>query len=474
LSSGTFYFAYSLDFSKCTFDLTLSSQARYLGRPTNKKYLWNYSIHIPFRRLGVDTDLWLLKMICGCVEIKKIVILSRTYKTCIFSRLSCERVGTRFNCRGINDEGNCANFVETEQVIYSLDTNEESSFVQLRGSAPVFFEQTGLQVGSHKLKITRGLESCYPAFERHIKTVLYDYGKRLLVLNLLGKKGDEEILTNMYANLCNNSPFSMNHQLVIENFDYHHEMKIYKGALTETVWPMITKFNNTMDETFFYLKMDSESNKTSARLQNKFIRTNCMDCLDRTNNSQLFIGIEMLRYQLKDIIQYENELNKFRDIFRQMWIINGDCISKIYAGTGAIQGRSMTTDLTRSITRTIQNNFLDNTKQDAIETFLHNQSRNYGEIADRIRILMSQNFLRLPYNVLREMINQYKEYTRTETCIVSINTWNINGGLTYEDMKNLNLKEWLVDGPSNAQETGIGYLNPSKQQKTFQIQKVSI
>ena len=32
------------------------------------------------------------------------------------NRLSCERAGTRFNVRGVNDDGAVANFVETEQV----------------------------------------------------------------------------------------------------------------------------------------------------------------------------------------------------------------------------------------------------------------------------------------------------------------------------------------------------------------------
>lgn len=70
LSSGVFYFAHSAE-SACSFDLTLSSQARNLSHLTNKKFLWNYNLHIPFRRLGVDTNQWLLKIICGCVEIKK-------------------------------------------------------------------------------------------------------------------------------------------------------------------------------------------------------------------------------------------------------------------------------------------------------------------------------------------------------------------------------------------------------------------
>jgi synaptojanin len=50
----------------------------------------------------------------------------------------------RFNVRGSNDDGFVANFVETEQVIF-LD-HEVSSFVQTRGSVPLFWEQPGIQV----------------------------------------------------------------------------------------------------------------------------------------------------------------------------------------------------------------------------------------------------------------------------------------------------------------------------------------
>ena len=33
-------------------------------------------------------------------------------------------------------------------------------------------------------------------------------------------------------------------------------------------------------------------------------------------------------------------VSRFEEVFRQMWINNGNEISKIYAGTGAIQGGS--------------------------------------------------------------------------------------------------------------------------------------
>jgi len=188
-----------------------------------------------------------------------------------------------------------------------------------------------------------------------------------------------------------------------------------------------------------------------------------MDCLDRTNNVQSYIGIEMLTYQLKDFLN-ENDTQKIREcreIFRQMWILNGDCISKIYAGTGAIQGRSVTQDISRSLTRAIQNNFLDNNKQDAIDTVLYGNSKNYGDLADRIRILMSQNALRLPNPVLRKMIAQNLEYSKQIKCRICIGTWNINGGLGYSEMEKLDLNEWLIDGPLLSKKTGLGYLDPN-------------
>lgn len=36
----------------------------------------------------------------------------------------------------------------------------------------------------------------------------------------------------------------------------------------------------------------------------------------------------------------KQNFSRFEEVFRQMWVNNGNEISKIYAGTGAIQGSS--------------------------------------------------------------------------------------------------------------------------------------
>ena len=60
----------------------------------------------------------------------------------MISRRSSKKAGTRFYARGIDDEGNVANFVETEQII-DLDSLV-FTHLQIRGSIPAFFAQTGI------------------------------------------------------------------------------------------------------------------------------------------------------------------------------------------------------------------------------------------------------------------------------------------------------------------------------------------
>lgn len=68
------------------------------------------------------------------------------------------------------------------------------------------------------------------------------------------------------------------------------------------------------------------------------MRTNCTDCLDRTNCVQTFLGQEVLNYQLLDLGLNDkpNIVSRFQEMFKQMWLSNGNELSKMYAGTGAL------------------------------------------------------------------------------------------------------------------------------------------
>lgn len=75
-----------------------------------------------------------------------------------------------------------------------------------------------------------------------------------------------------------------------------------------------------------------------SREQFGTVRTNCTDCLDRTNCVQTFLGSEVLDFQLQDLGLNDkpNIVSRFHEMFKTMWLSNGNELSKMYAGTGAL------------------------------------------------------------------------------------------------------------------------------------------
>ena len=59
-------------------------------------------------------------------------------------------------------------------------------------------EVADVQVGSHKVKMSRGYESSAPAFDRHLLLQKRQYGKQVIV-NLLGRKEGEHSLSDAFA-----------------------------------------------------------------------------------------------------------------------------------------------------------------------------------------------------------------------------------------------------------------------------------
>lgn len=141
-------------------------------------------------------------------------------------------------------------------------------------------------------------------------------------------------------------------------------------------------------------------------MQTSVVRTNCMDCLDRTNVVQSTLGRWVLNRQLRDvgILQstevIEND-EQFMQIFKNskflivssgfranyannqlniVWADNADSLSIPYSGTGALKtdftrtGKRTRTglinDFNNSAFRYIKNNYLDGSRQDGIDLIL--------------------------------------------------------------------------------------------------------
>ncbi|WAR02120.1 SYNJ1-like protein, partial [Mya arenaria] len=396
LNSRTFYFAWSS--TGVPWDLTLCAQRKIQDHDTDSRFFWNRSMHVHLQRFGIDCDTWLFKTICGGVEIRTVYAAHRQARACLISRLSCERAGTRFN------------------VIF-LD-GLIASYLQTRGSVPLFWEQPGIQVGSHKVKMSRGYEASAPAFERHLGTLKEQYGEQVVV-NLLGRKEGEHLLSQAFMNHHKASRFA--HDIPLISFDYHTECRGGNLKNLEKLRAILQKYYDKFE--YFY-----SENGEKKRYQTGTVRTNCLDCLDRTNAVQCLLGLQILNRQLEDLglAGKPQMVSRFTEIYKQIWILNGDHISMIYAGTGALGGgRSKTSDAARSATRTIQNNFLDNNKQEAMDILL--------------------------------------EYVDTENVRVCAGTWNVNGGKHFRSIafKHQSMNDWLLDAPKMTAKTNPEMLDPS-------------
>ncbi|KAI6182586.1 Phosphoinositide 5-phosphatase [Aphelenchoides bicaudatus] len=414
LTAGIFYFACSPN-GQITFDLTLSAQKRHSKHVTDNSFFWNRSLCFPFEKYNVDINNWISKTMCGSVLVRTIYVAHLTARVAILSRLSCERVGTRFNVRGANDDGSVANFVETEQLV--LFEEHESSFVQIRGSVPLFWEQPGFQVGSHKVRL-KPVEVSMPAFERHYSRLRQTYGN-ISTVNLLGSKEGEKLLSTAFQSAFKTSS---HHDLPFIAFDYHAQMKSSKTSV-QNLMRQLDQFLSANQ--FFAI-----SGEKLLNVQKGCIRTNCLDCLDRTGCVQTLIGLKILVAQLQElgVDRIKSQISsRFIETFKDLWQKNGDQCSVIYTGTGALEGKSKLRDASRSLARTIQNNLMDTAKQESFDLFLLGQT--YGNAAfDRATNILQPNVMRECPQIVEELVTRRTEFINRSKLSIFAGTWNVNGG----------------------------------------------
>jgi len=96
--------------------------------------------------------------------------------------------GARFISRGIDDNSNVANFVESELIVSS--EKHLYSYVQIRGSIPLFWEQK--QKGLNNIiSIKRPENLTKHVFQKHFIDLLVEYD-RVQMVNLVKKRNEQE------------------------------------------------------------------------------------------------------------------------------------------------------------------------------------------------------------------------------------------------------------------------------------------
>ena len=257
----------------------------------------------------------------------------------LISRLSCRRAGTRFNARGIDDDGNVANFVETETVFW-YPSGLCFSYAQIRGSVPVFWEQaTGILPNQQKIQITRSAKAAQPAFNKHFEDLELSYGT-VHALNLLSEsKAGEVDLTDRYLLHIRNSPLnrslskgeSSDHRLLkASQFDFHAETRGSNGYEAAS---LVRRLIQDDAEGFAYYlsdvveEADIRNGFPSRRVvtvlqQEGVFRTNCLDCLDRTNLIQTILSQMALESFLRHRGKRASQDFWMRHSY--LWADNGD------------------------------------------------------------------------------------------------------------------------------------------------------
>ncbi|KAF4317462.1 hypothetical protein BBO99_00005341 [Phytophthora kernoviae] len=378
--------AQKLHFSK-DFDLTQTLQriAAFDGKigsiaeRADDRFFWNKSLCSAF--LDQKFFEWVTPMVQAHVEVtEQLKVNDKSFRVLYISRRSCKRQGMRFTMRGVDDDGNVANFVETEQICL-FDDGKQTSFVQIRGSIPVFWSSPVTMKYAPKVYLAGDVEKDVAAFQKHSYQLMSLYG-RVLFVNLIDKKKEQLKLGEALAKTVADAATKDSHILAgvrLVWFDFHHECRNMK-------WGNLEKLIKQVDDDFLdhgYFCKDADGKIVNK--QSGVVRTNCMDNLDRTNVVQSLFGRRSMMLQLNETEALQgNVLNspfdEFERTFKRVWGNNADAISLFYAGTGALK-----TDFTRTGKRTkkgalqdgynscmryIMNNFMDGYRQDVLDLLL--------------------------------------------------------------------------------------------------------
>lgn len=267
----------------------------------------------------------------------------------LISRRSIKRAGLRYLRRGTDDEGCTANTVETEQILsaptWNISQDKIYSFTQLRGSIPLFFSQSPYSL-KPQVSTWGSFDTNGQAFKRHFSDLAARYSE-VYVASLIDKHGTEAKIGELYEQHAKNlnehgGIDGKGKQLGFEWFDFHN---VCRGMHFENVSKLMDTLNPFLESTGW----TEISNDTIAHKQSGILRTNCMDCLDRTNVVQSATARGALEQQLSAgnyTIDLQNDPST--SWFNTLWADNGDNISRQYAGTAALKG-----DFTRTRKRQI-------------------------------------------------------------------------------------------------------------------------
>lgn len=265
-------------------------------------------------------------------------------------------------------------------------SQSEAPFQVIYFLTVVFWEQQGIQIGIPKIQLTRSFEATELAFQSHFESLSKTYGNHIHVINLLGRKvgSSEAFLSKRYQKHIqslnsshvpyvpiNYTPFDMNATVEKESYDRFSDFFLFL-------------ISHDRISNIGYLEYDLAC-KRILKMQQGVFRLNCLDCLDRTNVIQSILSraafLMMLCGGSLSASPLHAGMNDTKFLqFNSSWADNGDTLSYIYTGTGALKSGFTRTgrrtfagffdDLRKSTHRFYINNFQDKFRQRTVDFLL--------------------------------------------------------------------------------------------------------
>ncbi|WCJ42861.1 Phosphoinositide phosphatase family protein [Euphorbia peplus] len=404
-------------------------------------FVWNEFLTREVRN-HLQNTLWTVALVYGFFKQATLSLSGRDFILTLIARRSRHYAGTRYLKRGVNEKGRVANDVETEQIVFEevpegIPT-QISSVVQNRGSIPLFWSQETSRLNIKPDIILSKRDQNYEATKLHFENLVKRYGNPIIILNLIKtqeKKPRESILRAEFANAIDyiNKDLSEENRLRFLHWDLHKHTrrkatsvllllgKVAAYALTLTgffycqVTPALIpeecvswhSFENADNGHLSLLNMCNNYGEEANEMELKYnggnglangnhsikhptfqkgvLRTNCIDCLDRTNVAQYAYGLAALGHQLHALGVIEvpkidldaplaDELMRF---YERM----GDTLAHQYGGSaahnkifserrGQWRAATQSQEFFRTLQRYYSNAYMDSDKQDAINIFL--------------------------------------------------------------------------------------------------------
>ena len=234
------------------------------------------------------------------------------------------------------------------------------------------------------------------------------------------------------------------------NFDSHDHTKPYLMNFKNlnNIFNLTEIQNSFSNYSFNHMKLnESFSFKKDRKIenlsfQNGVLRTNCLECLDRTNMIQFLFANKITSLIIKHLLNKESNISStitdkfnksFEDSLRILWTENGDQLSLSYTGGKSLFSEvirnnkrsiiGILLDIKNGFRRYINNNFYDGYNQDSHDLFLCKLSpkRLIFEEHTKLGIIFCLLFIGITIiSVKLYVLQEVENYTNLNFLIISL------------------------------------------------------